>query len=386
MKKINQQEILKLIHNKGPISRSEIAEITGLVPATVSNIVKEFIHMNLVKEAARGVSNGGRKPILLEINPLGAYVMGLEWGISEIKGVLLNLNSETVMSKCVEVNNFEPENFVQATEEMINEFFSHLSNAQKVLGIGIGLHGLVDVKEGISLYAPHFHWENINIKQILSERLDLPIFLDNDVRVMAMGEKWSGPNREIENFIFINSGLGIGSAIVIKNELLYGRDSAAGEFGHMTIVEDGPVCSCGNNGCLESLVSINRLVSEYDPAYSSIKSYYNLQRKWEEMVEKAHSGDQKALQIINNAGEYLGTGISNLVNLINPQAIVIGGELIKARDIILPTIREQVKRQSLKIPGDHLQIMTATFGENSGPFGAATMVLQKLMKLEKELI
>ena len=280
MRKMNQQMILEIIHREVSISRAKIAEMTGLTPATVSNIVRGFMEMNLVKETRRGESSGGRRPILLELNPTGAYIIGLEWGIAEVKAVMLDLKSQIIKTESIEVTESSPEYFINTTVETIAAFSKAVTRPERIFGVGIGMHGLVDPERGVSLYAPHFGWEDIPFKERLSERLNLPVFLDNDVRAMAMAEKWSGYGERIDDFIFINTGVGIGSGIVLNKELYYGRDWSAGEFGHMTIVENGHLCSCGNHGCLEALISLSRLVSEYNPALSSETSYQRLKEEW----------------------------------------------------------------------------------------------------------
>ncbi|MFW6268844.1 MAG: ROK family protein [Bacillota bacterium] len=378
MKKMNQEIILELIQNEDTISRAEIAEITNLSPATVSNIVKELIEMELVKETKRGESRGGRKPILLELNPEGAYVVGLEWGISEVKAVLLNLNNDIIEFRKKLVNDFQVSHFIQITETIINKFTNIVKNKNKIAGIGIGVHGLVDPEKGRSRFAPHFDWKDVPIKDMVEKKIDYPVLIDNDVRMMALTEKWEGR----DNFIFINTGPGIGSAIVIKGNLYYGRDYSAGEFGHMTVIEDGPLCSCGDHGCIESLISINTLVKKYFPEIESDLSLKRLKNEWEKLIEFSCSGDNKAKNILKKAGKYLGTGIANIINFLNPDAIIIGGAFVKAKNIILPVVKERIKNKSLQIPGNNIKIKTNSLGKKAGAAGAGILVLQELFKLK----
>lgn len=380
MKKINQQNILELISDRGPISRVEIAEVTGLTPATVSNIVKGLLERKLVRETQLGESRGGRKPILLELNPSGAYVIGLEWGIAEIKAVLLNLKKKVVKSSSKPVKEFTPEHFIRITTSIVADYLNYLKDDRdKLSGIGVGIHGLVNPAAGMSMYAPHFKWENIRIRELLQREIKLPILLDNDVRMMALAEKWAGR----DNFIFINTGPGIGSAIVINGSLLYGRDYSAGEFGHMTIVENGELCSCGNYGCLEALVSLNRLVREYNNALQKEVSLQEVKEEWQRLTRATREGEEEANNIIEKAGQYLGRGIANLVNLLNPEAVVIGGDFLMAREVILPVIKKQVFKNTLKLPGKGLEIVPTNFGELVGAIGAGTKVLQEIFKLKK---
>ncbi len=380
MKKINQQTILEVINEKSPISRAEIAEVIGLTPATVSNIVKVLLERGLVRETHLGESRGGRKPILLELNPTGAYVIGLEWGIAEIKAVLLNLNKKVIKTSKKQVKELGPEHFIKITKQIVKEFRNYLkANHDKIFGIGIGIHGLVNPVKGISMYAPHFKWEDVRVKDLLQREIKTLIMLDNDVRMMALAEKWAGR----DNFVFINTGPGIGSAIVINGNLFYGRDYSAGEFGHMTIVDDKALCSCGNYGCIEALISLNKMIGEYNDSLKSCSSLHRIKKEWKLLIDAARAGEARAYAIIEKAGCYFGKGIANLVNLLNPEIVIVGGDFLTARDLMFPVIKEQFSKNSLKVSGKGLDIIPTTFGEMVGAIGAGTRVLQEIFMLTK---
>ncbi len=381
MKKMNQQIILKLIYNKRAISRAEIAEITGLSPATVTNISKEMLAMDLIKETTRGESRGGRKPVLLEINQKGAYFIGLEWGIAEVRGVLMDLNKRIIAYGEEEVETCELDSFVELSKKIVSKFYNNSIQEDKIYGLGVGVHGMVDPEKGYSLFAPHFKWRDIALKERLEEEFNLPVFIDNDVRVMALAEKWNGR----DNFLFVNTGSGIGAAIVLNGKLHYGRDYSAGEFGHMIVEKDGPLCSCGNNGCMEALISTDRLVRLYDSNITGEISHQDLHSGWIELLEDARKGNSKVLDIIEDATEYLGMGLANLVNLLNPEEIILGGEFVEGADLILPLLQEEVTSKALQIPGRELSIEVTTFGEWVGAIGGATMVLQELFNFKEGL-
>ena len=321
MKKMNQQIILKLIHDRQAISRAEIAEISGLSPATVTNITRDLLQMGLIRESREGESRGGRKPVLLELNPCWAYFIGLEWGIAEIRGVLINLNREVIAYEKVAVESYHFDSFLQLSTEIVDNLLNNSIDRSRIYGLGVGVHGMVDPVRGYSLYAPHFKWRDIPVRKELEERLKIPVLIDNDVRVMALAEKWNGRN----DFVLINTGPGIGAAIVLDGELYYGRNYSAGEFGHMTIIKDGPLCSCGNTGCLEALVSTDNLVYRYKPGLKEQISRQELDEEWVKLLDEAREGEEGACQIIGEIGEYLGMGLSNLVNLLNPDEIILAG-------------------------------------------------------------
>lgn len=373
MKKMNQQIILKIISSDKSISRAEIAEITGLSPAAVSNNVKELLEMGLLKETEHGESRGGRKPVLLEINSEGAYFIGLEWGIAEVRGVLLDLNKK-IVSRCEEkVESFQLESFVGLSRRIVDELINKVIEKERIYGLGVGVHGIVDPEQGYSLFAPHFKWRNLPIKERLEEEFQIPVYIDNDVRVMALAEKWNGK----DNFLLINTGPGIGAAIVFDGKLHYGRDYSAGEFGHMTVMKDGPLCSCGNTGCLEALISTDNLVYRYNPDIAGEITKKEISEKWLELLADAREGREKALEIINMIIEYLGIGLSNLINLLNPDEIVLAGDFTLAADLLLPLLKEELKAKTLAIPGRELSLVVTDFGEWLGAVGGAAVVLEK---------
>ena len=379
MKKMNQQVILKLIYNKRAISRAEIAEITGLSPATVTNISKEMLEMELIQESSWGESRGGRKPVLLEVNPDGAYFIGLEWGISEIRGVLMDLNKRIIAYGEEEIKSYQVDSFIELSSKIANKFYNYSIDEEKIYGMGVGVHGLVDPEKGYSLFAPHFKWSEIPIKEKLEEGFDLPVIIDNDVRVMAVAEKWNGR----DNFLFINTGSGIGAAIVLNGNVHYGRDYSAGEFGHMIVERDGPLCSCGNNGCLEAFISLDSLVQRYNGNYTGENKHQDLHQEWLNLLEDARTGTEEELNIIESIAEYLGLGLANIINLLNPEEIIIGGDLIEGADLILPLLQKSVAEKSLNIPGRNLTIEVTAFGKWVGAIGGATMVLEQLFNFQE---
>jgi len=373
MKKQNQKNILSLIKNEDGISRAQIAEKLEVSRATVTNIVRELVELDLVRESKMGKSRGGRRPMLLKLNAEGAYVIGIEWGIEAIKAVLLDFEAEIIDEDQIRPEEFTLEEYKTNTFFLIEKYKKKLKSDNKIIGIGLGIHGLVDPEQGRSIFTPHFEWGEVDIKSFLAEKYNYPIFIDNDVRMMAAGEIW----QEREDFIFINTGSGIGSALVFKGELHYGNNYAAGELGHMKITDDGPRCHCGKKGCLEALSSKESIISRYQRLKES-----KVEISFSEIIKKYQNSEDEALTVINDALKYFGRAISDLVNILNPEAVIIGGLFAEYQDLLINPLYQIVREESLAQAVKDLKIVTAYYQDFAGAAGAAEKVLNNFFELK----
>jgi predicted NBD/HSP70 family sugar kinase/DNA-binding XRE family transcriptional regulator len=373
MKKQNQKNILTLIKNEDGISRAQIAEKLDVSRATVTNIVRELVELKLVRESKMGKSRGGRRPMLLKLNAEGAYVIGIEWGIEAIKAVLLDFEAEIIAEDQINPKEYTLEEYKKQTFSLIEKYKVKLKSSSKIIGIGLGIHGLVDPEQGKSIFTPHFDWGEVEIKSILAEKYEYPIFIDNDVRMMAAGEIW----QDRDDFIFINTGSGIGAALVFKAELHYGNNFAAGEFGHMKITDDGPYCHCGKRGCLEALSSKESIISRYQ----KLKDLDN-EISFEEIMKSYQKDESEALIVINDALKYFGRAISDLVNILNPEAVIIGGLFAEYEELLIEPLYQIVKEESLAQAVKDLKITTAYYQEFAGAAGAAEKVLNNFFELK----
>lgn len=388
MKSLNKSLILNVIRLEGPISRADIAKKTNLTPPTVTNLVGELIESNIVIESDLGTSSGGRKPIMLSIHASAFQVIGMDVGASQLKLVSTNLNGEMKETLLVKMPTpITSESFlellVQSVEIMLDK--SGLPKGS-ILGIGVGMHGLVDPQKGVAHYAPNLDLRDIPIKEKLETVFELPVEIENDVRAMALGESWFGNGQGIENFICINVGMGIGAGIILDNHLFKGSSFTAGEIGHTTIDVEGPKCSCGNYGCLQALAAgpaiASRAQKEIRLSRESLIPELvqgNLEAITGEVVHQAAlQGDPLAIEVLKNTGRYLGIGIANLINILNPSRVIVGGGVSKAGEFILGPMKETVEKRAL----NSASICTVQLGDYGTAIGAATLVLKKLFRPE----
>ena len=394
LKQLNVSMILQCIRKHGSISRAELAKRTGLTPASVSKITKELMKRGFIYESGMGKSNGGRPPILLDLNAQAGYIIGVNLGPEFLEVVVTDLEAEILTSVGEKLENLSKDYVLDELYELIRQVMAKSEIEQDdFIGIGMAVHGLVNNKTGVSIFAPHYHWENVKIKELIEAEFGLPVFIDNDVRAMALGESWFGAAQNNDNFIVINISNGVGAGIVINGELYSGSSYSAGEIGHMVVDNSGPKCSCGNYGCLESLVSDLRLINK---AQKLIKqgvetkiielANNNLAEITVEIIcQAANKGDETAQHLLKEAGRYLGIAISYLLNILNPELVVIVGGVIKAEDYVFKSIKEIINNKALKLSAKSVSLLSTNLAEKAATIGGATLVLEELFK-ESELL
>lgn len=387
---INKQNVINIIRNNGPIFKAEISRMTGLSIPTIMKITEDFIKKNLVREIGKGESRGGKPPQLLEFIPDSNYIIGVDVGTTNIISIMMDLSSSIIHKCMVPTNLKEPSNII--IEQITDLIRKTVDNAgidnKRILGIGIGVPGLLDSEAGTVVFSPDFGWENIDIIAPIKESFSMPIILENVTRVMAMGERWFGKAKNSDNFLCINLGYGIGSAVIIGGELYKGSSGTAGEFGHMTLEKNGPLCFCGNYGCLEALASANAI---------SKKARYFIEKGEKSAIldfakgdinaieaktvfDAAKQGDTLANEILNEATEYIGIAIANKINFLDPELIILEGGVAKAGDFLVETINKVIRKRQMKSAGKHARIVISDLGANAAAIGAASLILKSLIE------
>ncbi|GLC90361.1 serine/threonine protein kinase [Lysinibacillus piscis] len=377
MKSVNRMIVLNMIRKKSPISRAQIAQETQLTPPTVSSIVKELIESELVKETQLGESQGGRKPTLLTINHLRFYVIGVDAGPSHIKTMISDLQGNIINKRqSKSIISMNEEEFLGALKEEIREIIHEASIGIEFIGIGVAMHGAVDVETGIGLFAPNLGWRNIPIKDSLELEFGISVKVENDARAMAMGEYWFGEYDDTESLVTLNIGRGVGAGIIINGQLFYGAQSVAGEIGHMTIDLNGELCECGNRGCLQTLTTGDAIAKRAKEAMSA-KMLNELKGDLSgaKVYELAKEGNEVAIQVLWETGKIIGIGIINLVHLLNPDKIIIGGGVSKASEFIMPGIKATIQERGLTQQVKDTEVIESKLGSYSTIKGAVAVVL-----------
>lgn len=248
-----------------------------------------------------------------------------------------------------------------------------------VAAVGVGAPGVIDIDHGVVVKSPNFpDWNNLPLKAELERELRIPVFIENDANAAALGEQWLGAGKGIASMIFLTLGTGVGGGIVLDGKIWHGADGMAGEVGHMTVVPDGRKCGCGNTGCLEMYSSARGVIRNYQDALLEQGRPRPEQMTAQEIYQAAREGDGAAIRAMHETGRYLGIGVASLVNIFNPEMVVIGGGVRDAWDLFIETARKEVLRRAFEVPARRAGIVRSELGDEAGMIGAAAVAIQKL--------
>lgn len=404
--------LLTLLHN-GPTARVHLAQLTGLSTTTITNLISELLMQGIVSEAGReipgegrevnGRSNSGRPATLIRIIPAARCAVGIHFGVDMLRAGVTdlfgNLTCYRVQPHSVDAPVPELlETAVALAEEVIA---AGCVSRESLVGIGVGASGLVDPETGVNVLAPNLGWRDVPLRDVFQRQLDMPVIVDNNVRAMALAEGMFGAGRGVNTLAFVYGRVGVGAGFVVGGQVYRGSKAGAGEIGHTTAIQAGGApCRCGNTGCLETLVSEPEIVRQAQVlaarAPGSIlaarlnapqavdqpvadQPAANMDGNPDSPIERvfaaARDGDREALALLGERAGYMGTALANLVNLINPDMIILGGLFAAGQDLLLPHIEETMRRRSFAGLGEAVALRVTTFGRQVGVIGAAALAL-----------
>lgn len=313
------------------------------------------------------------------IDEKAKYIIGIDLGGTNIKGAFLDRDGHTLEKISITTNADKGAQVVIARILHVIDELIQWAEVDKshIAGIGIGVPGQIDYDRGEVLFAPNLGWRNVFITDEIARATGLPVYLDNDGNVAALGEMWCGAGKGYSDIIALTIGTGIGGGIILRGKVLRGITGSAGEVGHMIMQENGPLCNCGKRGCLETLSSASAILrkareSIENSKKTSLVEYSQLEAK--DIFKAAESGDQIALDIINESARWLGIAIANLINVLNPQLVVIGGGVARAGDILINPIRRVALENALEVAAKAVKIVPAQLGNDAGCIGAGALV------------
>lgn len=368
----NLERVVRAVRLAGSLTQAEIARTTGLSAATVSNIVRELKEAGTVE--VTDTSAGGRRARSVSLSGDAGIVIGVDFGHTHLRVAVGNLAHQVLAeeSEPLDVDASWVEGFDRA-EALVGRLVEGIGvSRDKVIGVGLGVPGPIDVESGtLGSTAILPGWAGINPRRELSQRLGVPVYVDNDANLGALGELVWGSGRGVKDLAYIKVASGVGAGLVINGQIYRGPGGTAGEIGHITLDESGPVCRCGNRGCLETFAAARYVLP-------LLQGTHGPELTMERVVELAREGDPGCRRVITDVGRHIGSGVASLCNLLNPSRVVLGGSLADAGELVLAPIRESVGRYAIPSAARQLSVLTGSLGGRAEVLGALALVLSEM--------
>ncbi|WP_085247603.1 ROK family protein [Gilliamella mensalis] len=380
IKQLNYAMIYRLIVQQAPVSRIQLAEISQLAPASITKITRQLLKKKLIKEVDAQQSTGGRPAVSIEAK-FGHYqAIAVQLSRSHVTIELFDLGAKCLASNTYPITNFTQRKVQEYLITLIKEFI--VENRKKIkhlVAISVVLPGLIDSVNGVIRYTPHIQVKEWALAKVLQEKFNVSIFLGNDIQSLALAESYFGSTQYIDDSILIRVHRGVGSGVIVNQQLLTNHNQSACEVGHIQVDALGERCHCGNFGCLENRV-VNKAI-EYRAKQMIEQGYVSkLTAKHcdiNHICQYANQGDELAIKLVKDAGENLGRAVAIMVNIFNPQRIVLAGELTKSPEILLNAVNSALNAQSLEDLRKNLTITCSSLNDRSA-IGAFALVQQAL--------
>ncbi|MFF6872821.1 ROK family protein [Streptomyces sp. NPDC007910] len=368
----NLERVVRAVRMAGSLTQAEIARATGLSAATVSNIVRELKDGGTVEVTP--TSAGGRRARSVSLSGDAGIVIGVDFGHTHLRVAVGNLAHQVLAEEAepLDVDASAAEGFDRAEQLVKRLVLTTGIGPDKVIGVGLGVPGPIDVSSGtLGSTSILPGWSGINPAEELSGRLGVPVHVDNDANLGALGELVWGGGRGVKDLAYIKVASGVGAGLVIDGRVYRGPGGTAGEIGHITLDESGPVCRCGNRGCLETFTAARYVLP-------LLQSSHGPDLTMERVVQLAREGDPGCRRVIADVGRHIGSGIANLCNLLNPSRVVLGGDLAEAGELVLAPIRDSVSRYAIPSAARQLSLAQGALGGRAEVLGALALVLSEM--------
>lgn len=375
----NASLIASLVWTEQKVSRADLSRKTGLSRSTVSAICEELMALGILVDLGIGPSNGGKPPLMIGFRDESFHLLGIDFGATHTDVLLTDLRSNVISSYSVPTPSREqPHLAIAAAKDGIKQVFSDTGiQWSSVVGIGIGVPSPVD-PEKPSVLSPVVlpKWEGVPYIEALGLPSEKPVYVDNDANLGALAELWWGHGSRESSLVYIKASVGIGAGVIVNGHIIRGANSSAGEIGHVSLNPGGPLCQCGRRGCLVTLAGKQAL----ELSYGFARGLHHSERpSLDTIFANAADGDTLALSVVMEAGRNLGIAIANLLHLLNPHEIIIGGSLAKGGELILLGVRETLETRAAWTSNLKTEVRTSKLGPFATSLGAATQVLAKAL-------
>jgi predicted NBD/HSP70 family sugar kinase len=378
---VNRRILLSILSDRQPISRAEIAKISGLNKATISTITGDLLKDSYIIEEASGRTTpiGGKPPTPLRLNARRFGLFGVDIRADETILALSDFNNRIVARVSFETG-AEPTSFLNQIGKEIRKLRSKHDSFIEFPGIGVSLPGLVDNHRGKFLLSVVLPWRDVPVVQLLEKVTNLPVIIDNSARCAALAEIWHGKAQyaHVRNLLYLGVSTGLACGVIIDGGLYRGGSNTAGQFGHIVVDVNGPLCRCGQRGCWDLYASDKATLARYHDLRGGPGRKTTTMRKLMELVD---AGDEAATEAVRETGRYLGIGITGLINGLDPDVVVIGGEITKGWGLIEPIIVEETKRSLLSPRAQRIAIRRSAFEVRPSLKGALTLIQKDLLSV-----
>jgi predicted NBD/HSP70 family sugar kinase len=385
VRELNRAAVLDLARSQRVFSRVSLSRDTGLSKATISAIIDELIGRGLIRTAGLGPSAGGRRPVLLRFDPGGRFAVGLEVDGESCVAVLTGFDAEPLRSLRAPVKTLDAQDTIDTAGDLIAQLTSDRP-AGALLGVGVGAGEAVDPERGLVRMAGPGGWRDVPIGARLAERLGVPVAVLTRARAVAVGEGWSGAARGVDDFVVVHVGVGISAGIVVNGRLYFGASGSEGAFGHVTVVEDGPLCRCGNRGCLETVVAEPAIAARVlaglragtpgrllEPVRDGLAPL-----SLDTIARAAAEADPVVTSVLDQAATYLGSAAANLVGTLNPARLILGGPVVEALPGLVDVVAAVVRRRAPAAAGAIVEVVPAALRADGVSIGAAAWLLEQV--------
>jgi glucokinase-like ROK family protein len=392
-----EMEVIRALRRQGNISRIDLSNITGWSKAKATQEIRSLIEQGYLVEKGEGVSKGGRKPRLLYINDELGYIAGIDIGATSVDLALADVCGKILQRRSEPADVRQPPDVVlgRCAKILCEMTVAQGCGPEQILGIGVGVPGPVDFTHAVLVAPPLMpDWENFGIRDFFKKTFSAAfVAVDNDVNIMALGEQRYGAGMNIDHFIFVKVGTGIGASIISNGRIHRGNDGSAGDIGHICVDKQGTICRCGNRGCLEAMAAgpaiVERALEAARNGTSQILSRMRVSNNGilrpEDVNAAIREGDEAALEIIRSSGQMIGDVLASLVNFFNPSHIFIGGGIANFGNHLLVAVRRAVLQRSLPLATSGLDIVFSRLGSDAGVLGAIMLALEYLFIVENDL-
>jgi predicted NBD/HSP70 family sugar kinase len=367
----NVERVIGALTSVGPSTQAILARHTGLSSATVSNIVRTMVDRGIATTSP--TTSSGRRALLVRLEGRGAVHVGIDIGRRHVRVALASRGYEVIAERAVPLERgHRAEQGIEAAAVLLGALLEENAiDRRAVVGLGVGIPGPIDRRSGTVVEGSILpEWVGLDVQQALQNRLQFPVFIDNDANLGALAEVTWGPHASVQDLVFLKLGSGIGCGLIVAGELFRGHLGIAGEIGHSPVSDGGPPCRCGNRGCLEMAASTSMMIDVLDRGLP-------VRITTEDIVRQALAGDTATLRVLEDAGVAAGRALAGVVNLLNPEVVVVGGPLVGLGDVLLGPIRRGLLRYAVPLAGETTTLAMSSLGDRAEALGAAALVSRR---------